>query len=118
MVGKRKKPEDNVLPSRVYRGKSQYEFHPAKGGSISLCPLDSPVSLIWARYEAELLGQADKQSLAGLIADFFASTDFNQLSKETQSDYKKYSKKVFLNLRKIYKKNFFSCTKKINNKQQ
>ncbi|QKN82223.1 tyrosine-type recombinase/integrase [Scandinavium goeteborgense] len=94
MAGKRKNPTDNILPPRVYRGKSKFEFHPATGGSISLCALDSPISLVWARYESELLDTADRKSVAGLIADFFASADFSRLSSETQGDYKKYSRKL------------------------
>lgn len=70
MAGKRKNPSDAILPPRVYRGKSKYEFHPATGGSINLCPLDSPVSLIWAKYEAALKGIEEKKNLSGLIDDF------------------------------------------------
>jgi integrase len=94
MAGKRKNPTDNNLPPRVYRGKSQFEFHPATGGSISLCPLTSPISLIWTRYEAELIDLVDKKSVAGLIGDFFESADFSRLGQETRNDYKKYSRKL------------------------
>ena len=52
MAGKRKILLMQFSP-RVYR-EIKYEFHPATGGSINLCPLDSPVSLIWAKYEAAL----------------------------------------------------------------
>ncbi|EPO2591178.1 tyrosine-type recombinase/integrase [Escherichia albertii] len=92
MAGKRKNPADNIYPPRVYRGKSKFEFHPATGGSIKLCPLDSPTSLVWARYEAELMGLQERVTLAGLMNDFFNSADYSRLSKETQRDYKKYSR--------------------------
>ncbi|KTJ10466.1 integrase [Enterobacter hormaechei subsp. steigerwaltii] len=94
MAGKRKNPSDAILPPRVYRGKSKYEFHPATGGSINLCPLDSPVSLIWAKYEAALKGIEEKKNLSGLIDDFFASADYHKLGNETRKDYKKYSRKL------------------------
>lgn len=94
MAGKRKNPSDAILPSRVYRGKSKYEFHPATGGSINLCPLDSPVSLIWAKYEAALKIIEEKKNLSGLIDDFFASADYHKLGNETRKDYKKYSRKL------------------------
>lgn len=94
MAGKRKNPADNIYPPRVYRGKSKFEYHPAGGGSISLCPLDSTVPLIWARYEEERTGIINQNTLSVLIADFFKSADFIKLSKETKKDYEKYSKKV------------------------
>lgn len=94
MAGKRKNPADAVLPPRVYRGKSKYEFHPASGGSVSLCPLDSPVSLVWAKYEAALKDIEEKTNLSGLIDEFFASADYHKLGNETRKDYKKYSRKL------------------------
>ncbi|HAJ7159815.1 TPA: integrase [Escherichia coli] len=94
MAGKRKNRADAVLPPRVYRGKSKYEFHPASGGSINLCPLDSPISLVWAKYEEALNETQQKNNLAGLINDFFNCADFYNLSSETQKDYRKYSKKL------------------------
>ncbi|EMH1274631.1 tyrosine-type recombinase/integrase [Enterobacter hormaechei] len=94
MAGKRKNPSDAILPPRVYRGKSKYEFHPATGGSINLCPLDSPVSLIWAKYEAALKVIEEKKNLSGLIDDFFSSADYHKLGNETRKDYKKYSRKL------------------------
>ncbi|EPA0294208.1 tyrosine-type recombinase/integrase [Enterobacter hormaechei] len=94
MAGKRKNPSDAILPPRVYRGKSKYEFHPATGGSINLCPLDSPVSLIWAKYEAALKVIEEKKNLSGVIDDFFGSADYHKLGNETRKDYKKYSRKL------------------------
>lgn len=94
MAGKRKNPADNIYPPRVYRGKSKFEFHPATGGAIQLCPLDSPVSLIWAKYEAALKNIQEKANLSGLIDQFFESADYARLGAETRKDYKKYSKKI------------------------
>lgn len=94
MAGKRKNPADSIYPTRVYRGKSKFEFHPATGGSVSLCPLDSPVSLIWAKYEAALKNIQEKANLSGLIDQFFESADYARLGAETRKDYKKYSKKI------------------------
>lgn len=94
MVGKRKNPADNIYPPRVYRGKSKFEFHPVTGGLVQLCPLDSPVSLIWAKYEAALKNLQEKTNLSGLIDQFFESADYTRLGAETRKDYKKYSKKI------------------------
>ncbi|MHA1019797.1 tyrosine-type recombinase/integrase [Enterobacter mori] len=94
MAGKRKNPADAILPPRVYRGKSKYEFHPSSGGSVSLCPLDSPISLVWAKYEAALKDIEEKTNLSGLFDDFFASADYHKLGNETRKDYKKYARKL------------------------
>ncbi|HEI6835793.1 TPA: tyrosine-type recombinase/integrase [Yersinia enterocolitica] len=94
MAGKRKNPEDAALPPRVYRGKSKYEFHPARGGSISLCPLDAPISQVWSCYEKINNEPLEKASLNKLIEQFFRSADFNELAIETQKDYRKYSLRV------------------------
>lgn len=59
-----------------------------------MCPLDSPVSLIWAKYEAALKVIEEKKNLSGLIDDFFASADYHKLGNETRKDYKKYSRKL------------------------
>lgn len=94
MAGKRKNEADKIYPPRVYRGKSKFEFHPATGGSVQLCPLDSPVSLVWARYEAALKNIQDKACLAVLAEKFFESADYARLGSETRKDYKKYAKKI------------------------
>lgn len=61
---------------------------------MQLCPLDSPVSLIWAKYEAALKNIQEKTNLSGLIDQFFESADYARLGTETQKDYKKYYKKI------------------------
>lgn len=61
---------------------------------MQLCPLDSPVSLIWAKYEAALKNLQEKTNLSGLIDQFFESADYTRLGAETRKDYKKYSKKI------------------------
>ncbi|SUW63257.1 Site-specific recombinase XerC [Buttiauxella agrestis] len=94
MVGKRKSPNDNIFPPRVYRGKSKFEYHPAGGGSISLCPLNSPISLVWAKFEAEKAKKEAASNLHALAEEFFESADFTKLSLDTRKDYRKYSNKL------------------------
>lgn len=94
MGRKRKNLADNILPLRVYRGKKQYEFHPVGGGSISLCSLDSPLSLVWSEYEKINNETKKKYDLSSLIADFFLSADFLNLGRESHKDYKKYASKL------------------------
>lgn len=47
---------------------------------MQLCPLDSPVSLIWAKYEAALKSIQEKANLSGLIDQFFESADYAHLA--------------------------------------
>ncbi|OWO84023.1 integrase [Photorhabdus luminescens] len=95
MAGKRKNPADSALPIRVYRGKTKYEFHPAAGGSISLCPLDAPLSVVYAEYEKINRDMShDVFSLQMLVDKYIKSANFRELSKETQKDYHKYSNKL------------------------
>lgn len=56
--------------------------------------MDSPVSLVWAAYEAAVKDIEEQVNLAALIANFFASADYAKLGIETRKDYVKYSKKV------------------------
>lgn len=79
-AGKRKNSADSIYPPRVYRGKSKCEFQPATGGAVQLCPLDSSVSLIWAKYEAALKNIQEKANLSGLIDQFFESADYAHLA--------------------------------------
>lgn len=83
------------MPPRVYRGKSAYEYRPKGGGAIRLCRLDADRSLVWLRYEeehtsAEIAGDLVKD----LVAAFFKSPDYSDLSDSTRSDYEKYSRKI------------------------
>ena len=82
------------MPPRVYRGKSAYEFHPKSGGAIRLGPLDAPRWQILKAHDEMIQAIESNGTLAFLIDDFFNSADFADLSKTTQADYKKYSRKV------------------------
>ncbi|WP_340610815.1 tyrosine-type recombinase/integrase [Xenorhabdus bharatensis] len=95
MARTRKNAADKRLPKRVYRGKTKYEFHPARGGSISLCPLDAPLSIIWAEYEKILCDMSrEENSVSNLIKQFLASADFKDLALDTKKDYRKYANKL------------------------
>lgn len=94
MVGKRKNPDHVIYPCRVYPGKSKFEYHPPGGGSISLCALDSPVSVVWAKFEEARSRKEELANLISLAAEFFESADFNNLSMDTQKDYRKYANKL------------------------
>ena len=92
MGRKRKNPNDAQLPSRVYRGKSAFEWHPKDGGAIRLCPLDSPLSEVWRQYEEAFKSFSNKNTVTHLVRAFIESADFAGLAAETKKDYAKYSK--------------------------
>jgi integrase len=84
-MGRLRNKKDRWMPPRVYRGKTKYELHPAKGGSISLCPLDATESEVWQAYR-------DSQKKAILscqdLADkYFASTNFQKKKPKTRKNY-------------------------------
>lgn len=90
----RKNKQDAWLPARVYRGRASFELHPSSGGSIRLGPLDAPKWEILKAYDEVIETLASKDTLSGLINEFFDSADFADLSPATQGDYKKYSRKI------------------------
>ncbi|WP_312122948.1 tyrosine-type recombinase/integrase [Kosakonia cowanii] len=94
MPRRRKNKEDAWMPPRVYLGRSAYEFHPKAGGNIRLCDKTSTQAQVWAAWESLMNQRPDDSLFAGLIELFFKSADFFELAKETQKDYKKYSKKI------------------------
>jgi integrase len=91
---RRKNKADAWMPARVYRGKSAFEFHPKVGGAIKLGGLDSKKWEVLKAHTELLATLESKENLAGMISNFFASADFSELSKTTQLDYQKYSRKV------------------------
>lgn len=94
MGRKRTNPADNWMPPRTCRGRSAFEFKPKNGGTIRLCGFESSPAQVWAAYEALINDKKDENIFEGLVSQFFDSGDFMELAKDTQKDYRKYSKKV------------------------
>lgn len=86
----RQRKADQWLPTRVYRGKSAFEYHPASGGAIRLAPLTAAPSAVLAAYE-HMMAEQSGNTIKRLVLQFFESADFNDLSSTTQKDYRKYS---------------------------
>ncbi len=89
MAGTRKNKADAWLPSRVYRGKSAFEWHPKAGGSVRLCSLDATPAEVWTAYEdAEAKhGKKPRYSVGRLAAEYFESRTFLRRRPRTQRDY-------------------------------
>jgi integrase len=89
MPGTRKDKSLNWMPSRVYRGKSAFEWHPAGGGCVRLCALDSTPAQVWTAFEAAEAahGKRPKYTVGDLAREYFASRTFLRRRPRTQQDY-------------------------------
>ncbi|NIB43752.1 hypothetical protein HBA55_29385 [Pseudomaricurvus alkylphenolicus] len=96
---------DKWLPSRVYRGKSAYEWHPKGGGAIKLLALtksqdgeviETPdirlrVLQAFDEKQAELV---KRDTVSALIDKYFISQQFRDLAVSSQADQRNYRKTV------------------------
>ena len=96
MARTRVNSSDNWMPPRVYLKGPSYVLRPVGGGSIRLCPASAKQSDVWQAYELLINEDIQGYKVSRLVADFFASADFIDLSKTTQSDYKKNSRPILL----------------------
>ncbi|WP_434359840.1 tyrosine-type recombinase/integrase [Parasalinivibrio latis] len=94
MAGRKRSKEHEWMPSRVYQGRSAYEWRPSSGGVIRLCGLEAGHEEVWNAYKQKLLEFEKNLYIEALIEKFFMSTDFEDLAPATQVDYRKYSKKI------------------------
>lgn len=80
------------MPSRVYPGKSAFEWHPKGGGAVKLCSLEASHSEVWAAYEDAVAtaNKAPRLTVEDLWKDYRASHAFRRLKPRTQDDYERY----------------------------
>lgn len=94
MGRKRKNKADDRLPPYTYLHHNQYIHRPYKdgklGSAIPLCPKDSPLSEVWAAYEA-VKGEV-QHTLKWLTDKYLKSDKFNSLGERTQEDYQRHQK--------------------------
>lgn len=96
MTRPRKNTADNWMPPRVYLKGPSYFFRPRNGGAIKLCSADKAQSFVWAEYEKLINENSTSYTVSKLIEEFFASSDYKDLSSSTRSDYRKNSKNMLL----------------------
>jgi integrase len=87
--------EDRWMPSRVYPGKSAYEWRPKGGGAVRLCALNATPAEVWAAYEKAVAETKTKFDFSALADMYFASPNFTRLKKNTRDDYQR-SKKMLI----------------------
>lgn len=77
------------MPAYVYRGRSAYEWKPYLGPGVPrktyrLCPLTSPISVVWDRWE-ELQTTVAPHTLEWLLREYAASREFRFRGKKPKS---------------------------------
>ena len=91
--------DKKATPPSVSREKKRgYFFRPylgtikgqrKYGPRLYLCPYDSPLSLVWSKYED--IQQQHTYTVGWLFKVYFSSIDFNCLGKKTQIDYRQFA---------------------------
>ena len=83
----RKNKSDNKLPKYVVRGYKTFDYKPVlengKRGYIRLCPLDSPISVVWEEYEK--LQEQATNTLGWLLDEYQGSREFEYRGTERKS---------------------------------
>ena len=88
---RKRKPEDQWLPPRVYRHTSSFIYKPVSGQTVTLCSLDSTEETVWREYRKLVASDNARDTFATLVEDFLHSADFADLSTTTRKDYRKHS---------------------------
>lgn len=97
MAPRKRSKGPDWLPSRVYMGKSAFEYHPPKGGGIRLGKLSEPKEIILAKYNDLInLMEEPTGSFAQLTREYFAGARYKKKKVRTKKDYTAHSEKVCL----------------------
>jgi integrase len=94
-MGRKRKECDRWMPEKVYRGRAAFEYRPVKSVCIRVAALDAPKPVVIRR----ALEEFERYHLTGgtvaaLIAEFFDSAEFSDLSERTIEDYLIYAKPI------------------------
>lgn len=74
------------MPARVYRGRSQYEYHPKVGKAVMLCPLTATHQEVWTAFAAAT--EKPALNVARLADRYFESRTFIRKPASTQKAYR------------------------------
>lgn len=89
-MGRNRKPGDDWLPLRVYRGRSAFEYRPKGGKCVRLCGLDADHETVRAAWRTATAAP-DPASFAALLAEYLDSPRFADLARETRRAYARYA---------------------------
>jgi site-specific recombinase XerD len=91
-MARKRNPENAWMPPYVCKGKSFYEYRPAKLEFIKLAPLTATKAEVWAAYEA--IERGTHNTFSNLFKHYLASNAFKELAPRTKLDYQKYSSQL------------------------
>ncbi|NCP63192.1 MAG: tyrosine-type recombinase/integrase [Paraglaciecola sp.] len=92
MPRRRKDPDYNWLPDRVYIHGNNYVYQPKAGGKIKLCPVSAGKLEVLKRHEQEQGRVNNGVFFESVIAEFYKSDSFQKLAIRTRKDYTSYQK--------------------------
>lgn len=94
MGRRRKNPEHEKLPPKVYPNKYSYVWKPTSRESVTLTAIEDGLAALWKKYE-ETVNHRDRAMTFGrLWKKFLASAYYSELSPRTQKDYLQHQKKL------------------------
>lgn len=85
---RKRKAGSEWMPSRVYVGRSAYEWKPKEGGTVRLCDLDAKRSEVWRAYEDVTKSGKGLFTVKKMIDLYTSGADFADKKKNTQDDYR------------------------------
>lgn len=94
MGRKRKNPEHEKLPPKVYPNKYSYVWKPTSSESITLTPIADGIAALWKKYEKTVNHREHAMTFRRLWEKFLASAYYSELSQRTQKDYLQHQKKL------------------------
>lgn len=94
-MGRKRKEADRWMPSKLYAGKSAYEYRPKAGVCIRVCALSASKALVLRRFAEEYERyNTTAGSFSELAGDYLISHKFKKLANRTQKDYEGYWEKL------------------------
>lgn len=94
MGRRRKDPSKLALPKRVYSNGYSYVWKPSSRESVTLCPGNVSMAVLWKKYEEEVNQREHAMTFKRLWEKFLASATYSELSPRTQKDYLQHQKKL------------------------
>lgn len=94
MGRKRKNPEDEKLPTRVYKDKYSYCYKPNSKEYVVLGPLNMTMAQVWTAYEVESGKRKNAMTFSKLWFLYLDGAYYSELAPRTQKDYLKHQKKL------------------------
>lgn len=90
-MGRKRKEADRWMPTKLYRGKSAFEYRPVKGICIRVCALSCPRSVVLKRFADEFERfHTQAGTVASLVVDYFSSPQYQKKAVSTREKDEQY----------------------------